>query len=62
MSLLPDSRIDHVPRNVGEGLAGKDGAVLVIDLTPSGRSFMALKGGIKFQYTHAISLAVDCLG
>ena len=61
MSLLPDSRIDHVQRNVGDGLAGKDGAVLVIDFTPGGRSFMALNGGLKLKYTHAISLAVDCL-
>ena len=61
VSLLPDSRIDHVQRNVGDGLAGKDGEVLVIDFTPGGRSFMALNGGMKFQYAHAISLAVDCL-
>jgi predicted 3-demethylubiquinone-9 3-methyltransferase (glyoxalase superfamily) len=61
VSLLPDLRIDHVQRNVGDSLAGKDGEVLVINFTPGGRSFMALNGGMKFQYAHAISLAVDCL-
>ena len=61
VSLLPDSRIDHLQRNVGDGLAGKDGAVLVTDFTPGGRRFMALNGGMKFEHTHAISLAVDWL-
>lgn len=60
VSLLPDSRIDHVQRNVADSRAGKAGTVLVVQFTLGGQSYMALNGGMRFDYTHAISFAVDC--
>jgi predicted 3-demethylubiquinone-9 3-methyltransferase (glyoxalase superfamily) len=60
VSLLPDSRIDRVQRNVTDGPGGKSGTVLVVEFTLAGRRFMALNGGMRFEYTHAISFAVDC--
>jgi predicted 3-demethylubiquinone-9 3-methyltransferase (glyoxalase superfamily) len=60
VSLLPDSRIDHVQRNVTDTPAGKTGTVLVVEFTLAGQRFLALNGGIRFEYTHAISLSVDC--
>jgi predicted 3-demethylubiquinone-9 3-methyltransferase (glyoxalase superfamily) len=60
VSLLPDSRIDHVQKNVTDSPAGKAGSVLVVKFTLAGQRFLALNGGTRFEYTHAISFQVDC--
>jgi predicted 3-demethylubiquinone-9 3-methyltransferase (glyoxalase superfamily) len=60
VSLFPDSRIDHVQRNVTDSPGGKSGTVLVVEFTLAGRRFLALNGGMRFEYTHAISFEVDC--
>jgi len=60
VSLLPNSRIDQVQRNVTDGPAGKTGTVLVIAFTLAGQRFLALNGGTRFEYTPAISFQVDC--
>jgi predicted 3-demethylubiquinone-9 3-methyltransferase (glyoxalase superfamily) len=60
VSLLPDSRIDHVQRNVMDSPGGKEGTVLVVEFTLAGQRFMALNGGQRFEYTHAISFHIDC--
>ena len=60
VSLFPDSRIDHVQKNIVDTPAGKADSVLVVDFTLAGQRFMALTGGMRFEYTHAISLEVDC--
>ena len=60
VSLLPDSRIERVQKNVTDSPAGKAGSVLVVDFTLAGQSFMALNGGTRFEYTHAVSFHVDC--
>ena len=59
-SLLPDSRIDRVQRNVTDSPAGKAGSVLVVAFTLAGQRFLALNGGTRFEYTPAISFQVDC--
>jgi predicted 3-demethylubiquinone-9 3-methyltransferase (glyoxalase superfamily) len=61
VSLLPDSRIDHVQKNVSDSPAGKAGTALVVKFTLAGQSFLALNGGTRFEYTHAISFMVDCV-
>ncbi len=60
VSLLPDSRIDHVQKNVTDSPAGKAGSVLIVKFTLAGQRFLALNGGTRFEYTHAISFQVDC--
>jgi predicted 3-demethylubiquinone-9 3-methyltransferase (glyoxalase superfamily) len=60
VSLLPDSRIEHIQKNIVDGPAGKTGTVLVVDFTLAGQRFMALNGGTRFEYTHAISFKIDC--
>jgi predicted 3-demethylubiquinone-9 3-methyltransferase (glyoxalase superfamily) len=60
VSLLPDSRIEKIQRNPIDGPAGKAGTVLVVDFTLAGQRFMALNGGMKMEYTHAISFKIDC--
>jgi predicted 3-demethylubiquinone-9 3-methyltransferase (glyoxalase superfamily) len=60
VSLLPDSRITKVQRNIVDTPGGKVGTVLVVEFTLAGQSFMALNGGMDFEYTHAVSFSVDC--
>jgi predicted 3-demethylubiquinone-9 3-methyltransferase (glyoxalase superfamily) len=60
VSLLPDSRIETVQRNSVDGPGGKAGTVLVVEFTLAGQRFMALNGGMRFEYTHAVSFKIDC--
>jgi predicted 3-demethylubiquinone-9 3-methyltransferase (glyoxalase superfamily) len=60
VSLLPDSRIETVQKNLIDGPAGKAGTVLVVEFTLAGQRFMALNGGTRFEYTHAVSFMIDC--
>jgi predicted 3-demethylubiquinone-9 3-methyltransferase (glyoxalase superfamily) len=60
VSLLPDSRIDTIQKNVSDSPAGKAGSVLVVEFTLAGQRFMALNGGAPREYTHAVSFKIDC--
>jgi predicted 3-demethylubiquinone-9 3-methyltransferase (glyoxalase superfamily) len=60
VSLLPDSKIETVQRNVVDSPAGKAGSVLVVEFTLAGQRFMALNGGMRVEYTHAVSFKIDC--
>ncbi|SRR6266702_258169 len=60
VSLLPGSRIETIQKNVVDSPAGKAGSVLVVEFTLGGQRFMALNGGVKMQYTHAVSFKIDC--
>jgi predicted 3-demethylubiquinone-9 3-methyltransferase (glyoxalase superfamily) len=60
VSLLPDSKIETVQKNTVDGPAGNAGSVLVVEFTLSGQRFMALNGGMRVEYTHAISFKIDC--
>jgi predicted 3-demethylubiquinone-9 3-methyltransferase (glyoxalase superfamily) len=60
VSLLPDSRIDRIQKNLVDGPAGKAGTVLVVQFTLAGQEYMALNGGMRFEYTPAISFKIDC--
>jgi len=61
VSLLPDSKIEAVQRNSVDGPGGKAGSVLVVEFTLAGQHFMALNGGMRFEYTHAVSFKIDCV-
>jgi predicted 3-demethylubiquinone-9 3-methyltransferase (glyoxalase superfamily) len=61
VSLLPDSRIDQIQKNLVDGPAGKAGTVLVVQFTLAGQQYMALNGGRRFEYTHAVSFKIDCV-
>ena len=60
VSLLPDSRIEQVQKNTIDSPAGKAGSLLVVEFTLAGQRFMALNGGTRFEYTHAVSFKIDC--
>ena len=53
-------RIEKVQKNTVDGPAGKAGSVLVVEFTLAGQRFMALNGGMRVEYTHAVSFKIDC--
>ena len=60
VSLVPNSAIVRVQRNVSDGPSGKEGSVLVVEFTVAGQQLVALNGGMKMEYTHALSLMIHC--
>jgi len=60
VSLLPDSKIEVVQKNITDGRSGKAGTVLLLEFTLAGQRFMALNGGMRFEYTNAVSFKIDC--
>lgn len=60
VSLFPDSRIEGVHHNQMDSPSGSAGSVLMVAFTLAGQRFLALNGGQKMEYTHAISFQVDC--
>jgi predicted 3-demethylubiquinone-9 3-methyltransferase (glyoxalase superfamily) len=60
VSLLPNSKIDKVQKNSVDGPGGKAGTVLMVQFTLAGQEFMALNGGMRVEYTHAVSFKIDC--
>ena len=60
VSLMPDSKILKVQRNVSDNPSGREGSVLVVEFTLGGQRFVALNGGMKMEYTHAMSLMINC--
>jgi len=60
VSLLPGSKIEKVQKNTVDSPAGKAGSALLVEFTLAGQRFMALNGGTRFEYTHAVSFKIDC--
>ena len=61
VSLLPDSRIVQVQKNVADSPAGKADTVLMVDFTLAGQRFLALNGVMRFEHTHAVSFHIACV-
>ena len=59
VSLLPDSRIDHVMRSPVDTHGGPTGTVLLVEFTLAGSSFTALNTP-GFNFTEAISFTIAC--
>ncbi|GJD93298.1 VOC family protein [Methylobacterium iners] len=60
VSLVPDSRIDHIQRSPGPWPAGDTGDIILIAFTLGGQSFQALNGGSQADYGTAASISVTC--
>ena len=60
VSLLPDSKIETIQRNTVDSPGGKAGTALVVEFSLAGQRFMALNGGMRVEYTHAVSFKIDC--
>jgi predicted 3-demethylubiquinone-9 3-methyltransferase (glyoxalase superfamily) len=60
VSLLPDSRIEHVMRSPADTPSGPEGSVLIVEFTLAGQRFIGLNGGPRFRFSEAISFMIDC--
>lgn len=60
VSIVPDSRIDHILRSPGAWPGGAAGEVILIGFTLAGQSFQALNGGKPADYGFAASISVAC--
>ncbi len=60
VSLLPDSRIEHVQRSPVDTPGCKAGDVLLVRFTLSGQSFLGLNGGPGMEHSFAMSLTIYC--
>lgn len=60
VSLVPDSRIDHVQRSPGPWPGGEAGDALLVAFTLGGQGFQALNGGGQADYGMAASISVAC--
>jgi predicted 3-demethylubiquinone-9 3-methyltransferase (glyoxalase superfamily) len=60
VSLLPDSKILYVQKNIMDSPGGKAGSALIVEFQLAGQRFQALNGNPQFSFNHAISISVDC--
>ena len=60
VSLVPNSRIDHVQRAPAAWPGGSEGEVILVGFTLGGQSFQALNGGSTANYGTAASISVSC--
>lgn len=58
--IFPDSSIDETTRTTMDYPGGKEGDVITVTFTLSGRSFIAMNGGPDHPFTDAISFSIDC--
>ena len=60
VSLVPDSRIDHIQHAPGPWPGGEPGDAILLAFTLGGQSFQALNGGMPADYGTAASVSVSC--
>ena len=58
VTLLPDSRVDHVQRSPADNPSMKEGGVLVVEFTLAGQQFVGLNGGPHFKFNEAVSFQI----
>lgn len=59
VSILPDSRIDHVHRAAIDTPGPKVGDVLLVEFTLAGQKVQALNGGMDADYGLAVSMSFE---
>jgi predicted 3-demethylubiquinone-9 3-methyltransferase (glyoxalase superfamily) len=61
VSLLPDSRVDHVATMAADSPSGPPGSVQVLEFTLQGNPYMAMKaGGRPGAFNNAVSFMILC--
>jgi predicted 3-demethylubiquinone-9 3-methyltransferase (glyoxalase superfamily) len=58
-AIFPNSRIDGVT-HYGPETPGAEGAVMTVDFSLDGQSYVGLNGGPQFRFTEAISFQIMC--
>lgn len=60
VSVIPDSRIDHVSTLPVETPSGPAGSVTIVEFTLAGQPVTGFTGGPRDPFNHAISLMIEC--
>jgi predicted 3-demethylubiquinone-9 3-methyltransferase (glyoxalase superfamily) len=60
VSLLPDSRVEHVMHSPGPWPGGATGDVILMRFTLGDQRYQALNGGSSPDYGSAASISVEC--
>ena len=60
VSLLPNSRIDHIFRSPTDTPSGPAGSVLTVEFTLAGNPYLGLNGGPQFTFNEAVSFQIHC--
>jgi predicted 3-demethylubiquinone-9 3-methyltransferase (glyoxalase superfamily) len=60
VSLLPDSRIEHVSTLPADTPSGPEGSVEVVQFTLAGQTYLAMKAGPLDDFNHAVSFMIEC--
>jgi predicted 3-demethylubiquinone-9 3-methyltransferase (glyoxalase superfamily) len=60
VSLLPDSRIEHVTTLPAETPSGPPGSVQMVEFTLAGQRFLAIAAGPLDPFNHAVSFVIEC--
>jgi len=64
VSLVPNSKINHIMRwpmdGSGPNQGAKKGDVLVVDFTLAGQNYSLLNGGPQFPYSEVVSIMIVC--
>lgn len=60
VSVIPDSRIDHVSTLPVETPSGPAGSVTIVEFTLAGQPVTGFTGGPLDPFNHAISLMIEC--
>ena len=60
VSVIPDSRIDHVSTLPVETPSGPAGGVTIVEFTLAGQPVTGFTGGPLDPFNHAISLMIEC--
>jgi predicted 3-demethylubiquinone-9 3-methyltransferase (glyoxalase superfamily) len=60
VSLLSNSKVDHVTRSTVDYPGGEAGGVITVEFTLAGTKFIGLNGGPHFQFNEAVSFQIAC--
>jgi predicted 3-demethylubiquinone-9 3-methyltransferase (glyoxalase superfamily) len=60
VSLVADSKVESIQRAPADYPNGKAGNVIMVQFTLAGQRFMAINGGMRMEYTNAVSFVIDC--
>ena len=60
VSLLPNSRIEHVTALPADSPSGPAGSVKVVEFTLGGQRYQAMQAGRHDAFNHAVSLLIEC--
>jgi predicted 3-demethylubiquinone-9 3-methyltransferase (glyoxalase superfamily) len=60
VSLLPESRIDHIQRSVVDTPSGPEGSVLAVEFTLAGQRYLTLNGRSDLAFNHSVSFMIAC--